>query len=447
MLDSHADPESRPFAVPDPGRPADRPEEASPTAPETGNSEDEGYQPPDRHVVPLTGKGPLPFVKRFNRKTVAVLGIAIALVAILAFGTALNRAPPHHAAEQSAAETTAAAPAAADTINGLPTSYADVPHLGPRVPGEVGSMVAGNPTLLGAAASMGPTAASGVVATGRVYSPAESEEAKLAAHARESGFGFAGGSGSSATGAANGNGLDRFAGAGGLPMPAGPVLPKGDRDADNRQDDKQDFLERNRPARWDLKDRLHTPVSPYTIFSGTVIPGVLLTGIDSDLPGEIEGQISQNIYDTVAGKHLVIPQGTKLIGMYDSRISYGQTRVLVVWTRLIRPDGSNIDLEGMPGADLSGYAGVTGSVDRHVARLVGAVLLGSLIQAGTAAGTSYTDPTFPDRARQGVGQGINEATQQVVRKELQLQPTIRVAPGARFAVFTTKDLSLPPYTG
>jgi type IV secretion system protein VirB10 len=237
-------------------------------------------------------------------------------------------------------------------------------------------------------------------------------------------------------------------GAGGLPsMPAGPGLQKGDRDADNRQDDKQDFLERNRPARWDLKDRLHTAVSPYTIFSGTVIAGVLLTGINSDLPGQIEGQISQNVYDTVAGKHLILPQGTKLIGSYDSRITYGQSRVLVVWTRLIRPDGSNIDLEGMPGVDLSGYAGLTGIVDRHVARLVGAVLLGSLIQAGTSAGTSYTDPTFSDRARQGAGQGINEATQQIVRKELQLQPTIRVAPGARFAVFTTKDLSIPPYQG
>ena len=309
-------------------------------------------------------------------------------------------------------------------------------------------MVAGNATLLPVATGVAATTPAGVVSAGQRYSPVETEEAKLAMRAREGGFGFAGASGTSSQAAASGNWLDRLIGAGGVPlMPAGPAPQKGDRDADNRQDDKQDFLERNRPAHWDLKDRLHTPASPYTIFSGTVIAGVLLTGINSDLPGQIEGQISQNVYDTVAGKHLILPQGTKLIGSYDSRITYGQNRVLVVWTRLIRPDGSNIDLEGMPGVDLSGYAGLTGNVDRHVARLVGAVLLGSLIQAGTSAGTSYTDPTFSDRARQGAGQGINEATQQIVRKELQLQPTIEVKPGERFAVFTTKDIIIPPYEG
>jgi len=90
--------------------------------------------------------------------------------------------------------------------------------------------------------------------------------------------------------------------------------------------------------------------------------------------------------------------------------------------------------------DLSGYAGMTGTVDRHLGRILTAVVLGSIIQAGTNAGTSYTDPTFAGLARQGAGQGVNEATQQIVRKELQLQPTIQVAPGTRFAVFTTKDL-------
>lgn len=425
-----------------------QPDEASAATSDAEAIEDESYHPPDRHVAALTGKGPLPFVKRFNRKTVAVLVGGIGLVAILAFATALNRKPPYRSAEQSAAETTAAAPSATDAINGLPNSYADVPHLGPRVPGEVGSMVAGNAGLVPAATGMAATTPAGAASAGQRYTAAEAEEAKLAMRAREGGFGFAGVSGATASAAASGNGLERQVGAGGLPsLAAGPGLQKGDRDADNRQDDKQDFLERNRPARWDLKDGLHTPLSPYTIFSGTVIAGVLLTGINSDLPGQIEGQISQNVYDTVAGKHLILPQGTKLIGSYDSRITYGQSRVLVVWTRLIRPDGSNIDLEGMPGVDLSGYAGLTGSVDRHITRLVGAVLLGSLIQAGTSAGTSYVDPTFSDRARQGAGQGINEATQQIVRKELQLQPTIRVAPGARFAVFTTKDLSIPPYKG
>ena len=225
------------------------------------------------------------------------------------------------------------------------------------------------------------------------------------------------------------------------------AVPHGDRDADNRQDDKEQFLDRNRAGHWDLKDRLHNPTSAFTLFAGTVLPGVLITGINSDLPGHIEGQIAQNVYDTVSGRYLILPQGTKLLGSYDSRVTYGQSRGLVVWTRIIRPDGSNLDLEGMPGTDLSGYTGVTGKVDRHLAKILGAVVLGSVIQAGTSAGTSFSDPSFSDRARQGAGQGVNEATQQIVRKELQLQPTIMVRPGERFAVFTTKDILIPPYEG
>ena len=282
--------------------------------------EDEGYRPPDRHVTPLNGKGPLPFVKRFNRKTVGVFIVGITLVVILAFGTALNRAQLYRAAGQSAAETTAAAPSAADTINGLPGSYGDVPRLGPQVPGEVGSMVAGNPALLAAAADVGPTTPAAAISAGRPYAPVDSEEAKLATRAREGGFGFSGAGGGSAAATAIGNGPDRFAGGGPPALPFGSGLPKADRDADNRQDDKQEFLERNRPARWELKDRRHKPTSPYTLFAGTVIPGVLITGINSDLPGQIEGQISQNVYDTVRGEHLILPQGTKLLGSYDSRI-------------------------------------------------------------------------------------------------------------------------------
>jgi type IV secretory pathway VirB10-like protein len=128
-------------------------------------------------------------------------------------------------------------------------------------------------------------------------------------------------------------------------------------------------------------------------------------------------------------------------------VTYGQQRVLIVWTRLIRPDGSNIDLEGMPGVDMSGYAGLTGDVDRHILRLLTAVVLGSLLQAGAQAGTSVgiAEQSFWDRARQGIGSGINSSAQNIVRKELNVQPTIRVAPGERFNVFTTKDIVIPPY--
>lgn len=399
------------------------------------------YVPPERTVEPLTGAGPLPRVKRFNRRTVGILVAATAAVAIVAFGTALTRHPPARRFAASEAETTAAAPTAADAVNHLPGSYADVPRLGRALPGDIGAMVANDPALLARAAQGTLGTSSYATPMSMTRSPVNEAEA-MATRAREGGFGFGGGTASGSPTAAAGPSW-AVPGAAGA-VPAYPSPPRADRDADNRQDDKQEFLERSREARWALKDRLHHPDSPYTLLAGTVIPGVLLTGINSDLPGQIEGLISENVYDTVTGQHLILPLGTKLLGSYDSRVTYGQTRVLVVWTRLIRPDGSNLDLEGMPGTDLSGYAGLTGTVDRHLTRLLGAVVLGSLIQAGTSAGTSYTDPGFSDRFRQGSGQGVNEGTQQIVRKELQLQPTIRAAPGARFAVFTTKDLELGP---
>ena len=161
------------------------PEEASATDSDAELLEDEGYRPPERHVAALTGKGPLPLVKRFNRKTVAILAGGIGLVAILAFTTALNRKPPYRSAEQSAAETTAAAPSATDASNGLPGSYAEIPRLGPQVPGEVGSMVTGNSSFLPAATGIPAAASAGVVSTGLRSPAVDSEEAKLAARARE----------------------------------------------------------------------------------------------------------------------------------------------------------------------------------------------------------------------------------------------------------------------
>lgn len=391
------------------------------------------YRPPEDFLSPLTGDGPRLSVKRLNRRTIGLLAGAVAVVACLAFGTSLTRKPafqPNAATRQDAPPT----PLPGDAYNTLPGTY-EALQAANRWPGvRVGEAI---PTGL----TPGP-----VQYVPGAYSAGvpEDEDDKRAARAREAGFGFAGGGSSQGAGTQSPNGLEQWSGAGSPASLPNPGMPTIDRDADNRQDDKRAFLEKTSNARWELTDRLHALKSPYTIFAGSVIPGVLITGINSDLPGEIEGQISENVYDTVSGRFLILPQGTKIIGAYDSRISYGQSRVLVVWTRLIRPDGSSLDLEGMPGVDLSGFAGLTGRVDRHLSRLLGAVVLGSLIQAGTSAGSNYTDPSFGDRVRQGAGQGVNEATQQIVRKELQLQPTIVVVPGSRFTVFTTKDIAIQP---
>jgi type IV secretion system protein VirB10 len=221
-----------------------------------------------------------------------------------------------------------------------------------------------------------------------------------------------------------------------------------EREDQNHQDDKVAFAEKERDGAFDLHSSLQHPKSPFTLFAGTILPCVMTQGIDSDLPGQIGCMISQNVYDTVTGKHLLLPQGTKAIGTYDSHVGYGQERILVVWTRLLRPDGSTLSLEGMPGVDLSGYAGLTGPVNNHYVRLLSGVVLGSLLGASAqiAVGANSQNPSFAELAVQGAGQNINQAGQQITRRNLDLQPTIEVRPGTRLNIFSTKDLILPPVT-
>ena len=350
-----------------------------------------------------------------------------------------------------------ASPTAAEAIQRLPSNYAQlprgsagddidgaaVPPLGPPLPGDIGAIAIGT--------NNGHLGAQSLSAYEQALLQQRLESIKRAEKAREAGFEFAGGASAGMQGSSGETGSDalgalvRDPAAAANQTLAGMTHTTGDRDSDNRQDDKMAFLDQGRKPRSPVVQGVQWPASPYTMFAGTILPGVLITGINSDLPGQIEGQISQNVYDTVTGTHLLLPQGTRVLGTYDSRITYGQSRVLVVWTRLIRPDGSNIDLDGMAGVDLSGYAGVSGKVDRHLGRLLTAVVLGSIIQAGAESGTNYTFPTYTDLARQGAGEGVNQATQQIVRKELSVQPTIEVAPGTRFNVFTTQDIVLPPY--
>lgn len=222
------------------------------------------------------------------------------------------------------------------------------------------------------------------------------------------------------------------------------------RDEASRQDEKQQFLERRRDPNFVHAHRLERPRSPYTLMAGTIIPGVLISGINSDLPGQIVGQVSENVYDTASGRYLLVPQGAKVIGQYDSRVVYGQDRVLVVWTRIGFPDGSAVSLDGMPGMDVSGYAGLSDKVNHHFLRLLTGVVLGSVIGAGAQVAqgdTGTLNPSFPQLALQGAAQNINQAGQRITEKNLSIQPTIEVRPGHRFSVFVTKDVVLPPFQG
>jgi type IV secretion system protein VirB10 len=214
------------------------------------------------------------------------------------------------------------------------------------------------------------------------------------------------------------------------------------------QESKRSFVTNGRSGDEVLSKRLRSPVTEYQVMAGTQIPGVLITGINSDLPGQILGQVSQNTFDSVTGKYLLIPQGTKIVGEYDSRIGYGQERVLIVWTRLLFPNGKSLSLEGMPGVDMSGYAGLADKVNNHYLKLLSGVVVSSVLSAGSrvAQGGSRTvDPSLGQLGAEGFAMNVDDVGQQIARKNLNIQPTIEIEPGKRFSIFVNKDLVLEPY--
>ena len=201
--------------------------------------------------------------------------------------------------------------------------------------------------------------------------------------------------------------------------------------------------------RWHLNSRLENPNSRFELRAGSVIPGVMISGISSELPGQIIGQVSQNVYDTPTGKHLLIPQGTKLIGVYSSDVSFGQNSVLVAWQRLVFPDGKALDIGSMPGSDSAGYAGYRDEVDHHYARIYGSALLMSGIVAGITYSQNinqpnqygFAQPTAGSVLSQALGQQLGEVTSQLVSKNLNVAPTINIRPGYRFNIIVVKDLT------
>ncbi|HBT96971.1 MAG TPA: hypothetical protein DEB25_04715 [Desulfobulbaceae bacterium] len=196
------------------------------------------------------------------------------------------------------------------------------------------------------------------------------------------------------------------------------------------------------------------------IKTGTVIPAVLVTGINSDLPGVMIAQVSQNVFDTASGKYLLIPQGAKLYGMYDSRVVYGQERVLVAWNRVIFPDGSSVTLGSMPGADMSGYAGFHDKVNNHYIRAYSNAFLMSIVTGSAAYMVDYFDnsnssydafgnrqPSFGDEIGRAMAQQMSQATIRILEKNLNISPTLEIRPGYQFNVICTKDVAFTePYS-
>jgi type IV secretion system protein VirB10 len=188
----------------------------------------------------------------------------------------------------------------------------------------------------------------------------------------------------------------------------------------------------------------NAPLAPMELKAGSVIPGLLITGINSDLPGTVVGQVSENVWDTAAGRFLLIPQGTRIVGVYDSRITQGQKRVSVVWNRLIYPDGSSLSIAGSPGTDVGGYSGIKGRVDNHYGQLLTAVLFSSVFAAlaDVAAGdTSDNDKkSAKDVLLETTGVTIANVGARLAERALDIQPTIMIKPGSRFNVMVQQDV-------
>jgi type IV secretion system protein VirB10 len=213
----------------------------------------------------------------------------------------------------------------------------------------------------------------------------------------------------------------------------------------NMQDRKSAFLNATVDRKTVSPDRLTNPASRYVVQAGAVIPAALITGIRSDLPGQVTAQVTENVYDSPSGRFLLIPQGSKLIGVYDSQISFGQDRVLLVWTRLIMPNGRSIVLERQPGADTQGFAGLEDEVDHHWGRLAMAAALSTVLGIGSELGATNNDSAIVTALRRGGTDSLNQTGQQVVRRNLNIQPTIAIRPGFPVRVIVNRDLVLAPY--
>jgi type IV secretion system protein VirB10 len=213
------------------------------------------------------------------------------------------------------------------------------------------------------------------------------------------------------------------------------------------QDHKLAFLNGNVDRRTVSPDRVEAPASPYVLQAGAVIPAALITGLRSDLPGQVTAQVTEDVYDSPTGKILLIPQGARLIGQYDAQVAFGQSRALLVWNRLIMPNGRSIVLERQPGADPEGYAGLEDEVDNHWGMLFKAAILSTLLSVGSEAGANNNDSALVQALRQGSSQGFNQVGQQVVGRSLNVQPTITIRPGFPVRVIVNHDLVLEPYQG
>jgi type IV secretory pathway VirB10-like protein len=192
---------------------------------------------------------------------------------------------------------------------------------------------------------------------------------------------------------------------------------------------------------------LQSPASPYQLMAGTVIAASLVTGLNSDLPGFVIARVTENVFDTVSGRHLLIPQGSRLVGKYDNIVAFGQERALVVWQRIILPDGTSVVIDNLPATDTGGYAGLADQVDFHTWKLLKGVALVTVLGVGSELTFDSSDSDLIRALQQATQATTNRAGQRLIERQLNVQPTITVRPGWPLRIIVHKDILLRPYRG
>lgn len=377
-------------------------------------------------AAPMRLRGEPPRVTRLSRKVLA----SVAAVALVGIGGALIYALQTRDGGTGGEELYSTNNRqTADGLAGLPRDYTG-PVLGPPLPGDLGRPILdaqnrGQPVVP-------PTIATPTVDEAEQRRRAEEEAARTSRVF----FQTQPGTTSATPGSSTTPGLR------GLDL-AGLAGQAGQQTAQDRQ---LAFLNAPVDRRTTSSDRVMAPASPFVLQAGAVIPAALITGIRSELPGQITAQVTENIYDSPTGRLLLIPQGTRIIGQYDNNVQFGQRRALLVWNRLIFPNGRSIVLERQPGADTQGYAGIEDGVDYHWWDLAKAAGLSTLLAVGTELAVSDEDRLVA-AIRDGAQDTINDAGQQIIRHQLQVAPTLTIRPGFPVRVIVTRDLALEPYRG
>jgi type IV secretion system protein TrbI len=335
-----------------------------------------------------------------------------------------------------------------DSLSALPGSYDQlkkpVPKLGPPLPGDLGPAIVQKEKSLGITPSVRPNPDEDAERAERM------RLAQQARQAKEAGVLYQLSRTAAATQSPSPSATLPSGGEPALP-PASTAGPNGSRlaldpDRDqNYQQRKLDFLnQRAEPGIYNPHS-VQEPVSPYQVLAGSVISASLVTGLNSDLPGLAVAQVTENVYDTVTGRILLIPQGSRLVGSYDSVVAFGQKRALLVWQRIVMPNGTSIQIDNLPATDQAGYAGLEDEVDYHTWTLLKGVALSTLLGVGSQIGFGGSESDLVRAIRESAQQSANQAGQRIVQKDLNIQPTITVRPGWPLRVIVHKDLVLRPY--